>query len=64
MTLTDAWRKFEILFDGEPFSIMKKIMHGGSTGYPLQWVEVDYKGNIYSAETFEEVLEQIKVKHD
>jgi len=63
MTITEAWRKLNILLDGEPFSVMHKIMHGGTASYPMSWVEVDYKGNVYNAETFEEVLEQIKVKY-
>jgi len=60
VTIDQAWREVRDLLGGEPFSVTDKIMHGGTAGYPLHWVEIEIRGNIHSGESFEEVIEQIK----
>ena len=57
MDINYAWRKLRELLGNEHFEIDAKIMQGE---YPVNWWEVVIKGNVYTAETFEEVLEQIK----
>ena len=61
MDINFAWCKLRELLGNEHFELGPKIMQGD---YPVQWWEVVIKGNVFTGETFEEVLEQIKVKYD
>lgn len=58
--ITDAWNQVRNILSDEPFSLTHKLMHGGTAGIPIQWVEIDYKGNIRTAENFDKLIYIIK----